>query len=1514
MNLKWSNIRPLNSSQNDAFEELCCQLARSHVSGKAEFRRKGTPDAGVECFAVFPDGTEWAWQAKYFDSLGDSQWSQLDKSVRSALGKHPRITRYFVCVPLNRPDGRKAEEKSAMDRWNERFKKWGRWAADANMSVEFVWWGSSELIEELNRPVHAGRLQFWFGKADLTESWQRDRINEAIVTAGPRYTPAVHVDLPIAMDLKRFGREPVEFEKIHACIPPIRRHLVTLMGFRSSIASKEGVALLDSVDSATRNAIDALSNLEYQPDGVIPLAVAIHRVGDAYSCTVELDEVIRSERQRQEEEGNAKSERDSDALPTPQWRSIEQSISEVQQALLQAEDLCTELDTLMNSHLLVLKGGAGTGKTHLLCDVAMKRLSMGMPTILLMGQRFTTAMEPWQQALSQLHLSSISAEEFVGALESLAQATNRPALILIDALNEGDGTIIWPSHLAAFLAVIERTSWISTILAVRTGFEDYVLPENVRTRAVERVHHGFFGHEFDAVSEFCRHYQIDLPSTPLLSPEFQNPLFLKTLCQGLRAKGECRLPKGGAGISKVFEVHLDAVNCKLAKEHGLDGPARHVHKIVTEFCLEMVERQTKWLSRERACEICDRRLPSRQGSGSSLYNLLLSEGLFIEFPRYNEHGLLVTFAYERFGDYAITQFLLDRHLDLKDIASAFAPEAPLAFIGQHDHFATPGLLAALFTLFPERTGRELPEVVPDLQDGRRHGASFRDSVLWRNPRAFSDETFRLLRGYIASQRDFDETQDLCISLAPVPDHPMNADRLHARLSGVVLPERDRSWSTFLHRTWGNQGAVDRLVMWALSLSPHTELDEESAFLCATTLTWMFTTSNRYLRDRATKALANLLTGRLRIASRIVERFHGVDDPYVLERMYAACYGAAMRTDDVEQLCALAECTFKCSFSENRPPVHILIRDYARGVVERAALLCDNLDLDLAKIRPPYESEWPQIPSDEEFEKYRQSTQYCSVDDIAIHEIWDSVMEEDFARYIIGTNHGHTHWLSLRRCDAQWLTPEEELEAVVSTLTSEELELWECHKCAKAKLEQLNQNALWEVIEAIKVGTDDAAVRNERPSGIAEAETEFERTWKALAERISKERLQQLQQAIDRENDSEQRLPPKFDLTIIQRYILARVFGLGWTRERFGAFDRSVNRVGRSAHKAERMGKKYQWIAYHEIQAYLSDHYQYHDGYYPDIEREYRGPWQDHLRDLDPSHPISSVAGGTHVEPHNPSWWAPQIHSSWGNETDPVGWLKNNKDLPDPMKFLRCVEAQTGHAWLNLSAYLAWEQPLPAGYEWSEVRKRRIWYIFDSFLFRKQDLGDVLKLAKKHNDGGRWWPEPGYWSHAYLGERGWASADNRLLGGQWCKGYEFETLAAWPTAQSYLQESSTQDCSVDESFTLSLPDSHLLRHMGVRWSGRHADYVNADGELMFTDPTVCASGPSSLLTREDKFKDFLEREDLVLVWLLCGEKEIIGPNHSSEFIGRLSISGEYVLDGSEIKGSLRYSPQIGQANS
>ena len=112
MNLDFSNIRTHNGSQAGGFEELVCQLAhlRRPEDALRFVRKEGAGgDAGVECYWVLADQSEECWQAKYFiGGMNPSRWSQLDDSFATALNRHPKLTKYVICLPIDKTDSRRS--------------------------------------------------------------------------------------------------------------------------------------------------------------------------------------------------------------------------------------------------------------------------------------------------------------------------------------------------------------------------------------------------------------------------------------------------------------------------------------------------------------------------------------------------------------------------------------------------------------------------------------------------------------------------------------------------------------------------------------------------------------------------------------------------------------------------------------------------------------------------------------------------------------------------------------------------------------------------------------------------------------------------------------------------------------------------------------------------------------------------------------------------------------------------------------------------------------------------------------------------------------------------------------------------------------------------------------------------------------------------------------------------------------------------------------------------------------
>ena len=105
LNVDFNIISPINGSAKDGFEEFVCQLARKEeIPCTKRFVRNGKPDGGVECYWILEDGSEVAWQAKYFcKAFDNSQYQQIDDSVNKALNAHPNLKRYIILYKIMPP-------------------------------------------------------------------------------------------------------------------------------------------------------------------------------------------------------------------------------------------------------------------------------------------------------------------------------------------------------------------------------------------------------------------------------------------------------------------------------------------------------------------------------------------------------------------------------------------------------------------------------------------------------------------------------------------------------------------------------------------------------------------------------------------------------------------------------------------------------------------------------------------------------------------------------------------------------------------------------------------------------------------------------------------------------------------------------------------------------------------------------------------------------------------------------------------------------------------------------------------------------------------------------------------------------------------------------------------------------------------------------------------------------------------------------------------------------------------
>ena len=962
MSLEWNRLRSWNGSQAAAFEELVCQLASYEPTpSDGRFIRKGVPDAGVECFwslvSVAESIAEYGWQAKFFTSAPSAgQWKQVDSSVETALDKHPNLIRYTVAMAIDRSDARTKRQKSCLGHWHDHVKKWETWARAKDMHVEFHFWGTHEIAERLSRDEHCGRFFFWFSQELFSPQWFRDRLDEAIAIVGPRYTPELNVHLPVSAVFDGLSRSP-EF----------------LQRFRQAYGGVGKAWPKGSLRDLENDLPDEIEKFRQQMDEIIELSKSDCVSGvDCIDWSViqkktrDVRSLLSDIQRRVYDLARKKKEKESAVDGEKRHYHGENSFGFASQTLQRIEEQLTEflsftesdVAQLANTPFFLLVGKAGTGKTHLFSDATRQHVAAGAPAVLLIGSQFRDE-EPWGQILRILNLSC-TRDEFLGALETAAQLAGRRAVIFVDALNEGNGRSLWTTYLPCMIEVMKRYPWVALAVSVRSSYEKLVVPDGLLPDKMTRsVHEGFADQEYEAAKAYFDFYGIELPAVPILTPEFQNPLFLKCFCKGLYNRGLTKIPTGIHGISSVFEFFLNSVNEKLASPDFLDYDEKDnlVQQAVDKIASSESMATSSLITRAEAKKICDQLL-LRQSYEQSLFRHLLSEGILAERVEYDgsgQHEEVILFSYERLADHLIMCALLAKHVDPDNPAKAFLSGQPLGRL--FDGFVclkNQGLAEALAIQGPEMLDREIFELLPEVRDVHSICEAFIESLLWRDPRTISDQCLPYIKQYIAPDESLRHTLlNTLLTLAPNPEHPFNADFLHHHLIKREMAERDAWWSTFLYKEYDEKGSVDRLIDWAWSEADKKHITDDSIRLTGKALIWFLTTSHRFLRDRATKALVALFTDRIGILCRVLPEFVEVNDPYVAERLYAMAYGCALRSNKTALKRQLAEVVYKLVFKDGSPPCHILLRDYARGVIEVA--LRDGLSFkgfDLDKIRPP----------------------------------------------------------------------------------------------------------------------------------------------------------------------------------------------------------------------------------------------------------------------------------------------------------------------------------------------------------------------------------------------------------------------------------------------------------------------------------------------------------------------------------------------------------------------------------
>jgi hypothetical protein len=492
----------------------------------------------------------------------------------------------------------------------------------------------------------------------------------------------------------------------------------------------------------------------------------------------------------------------------------------------------------------------------------------------------------------------------------------------------------------------------------------------------------------------------------LLQDEFANPLFLRLLCEALRAFGVQAAPAGREGIRSIINLLSGAKNQKAAAVCDYDARENRVSAAMLRLAGAMAEAGTTQLPLSKAKELVD---GSPAPQSRSLFAVLEEESLIavVERPAITlggEPAYSVRFTFERVGDHLIVEHLLS---GVHDIKRAFTAGRELHFLSESDASAraNAGLLEALSIQLPETHGVELIDAADGIAPILLQ-ESFIAGLQWRNPAHISDQTRRLVREALSNGDIAALAFEAILGLAARPNHPLNAGFLDRLLGPIPMLTRDPLWADMLETSYSGwservnpRSGVHRLIDTARR-ADLSALPDEVGTLWGVALAWFCASPDRRIRDRATMALVSLFRARSAVLVSLLGRFTESDDEYIAERVLVASYGALLLHPSKPHLHDAASEIYDRYFIKGEPPLNASLRDHARLIIELAVELnVPPPQLGPDRYRPPYTSPWPiQLPSEQGVTSFAEDRKRFP--QMSLVELFGLATGTDFARYIV----------------------------------------------------------------------------------------------------------------------------------------------------------------------------------------------------------------------------------------------------------------------------------------------------------------------------------------------------------------------------------------------------------------------------------------------------------------------------------------------------------------------------------
>lgn len=949
MKINWNEFARYCQDGQDVhakFEDLCRQLFEreflaSNFIHKHLHANPNNP--GIEAEPILDEATNQriGFQAKYFSAAANYSdiKDSAEKTVENYRGDIDKV--YLYCnKPLTRDSLRETEEI---------LKK-------ASIELELI---TDAAILDLVRAKYDYLGKLYFGNHTISHQWFCERAEDMFELLGDRYNRKFNVETEYSLEVSLFVHDKTAVDYIN------NKKTNLFESIEKLSCAGEDEQYLNCLKDATNRLQDVCcQNLETAFEWKNTVEAEIS------DCLREYERKLTECKEERERliaiAFDAEKDKVSKEKAWLKCYEIDQRIRKYTELtdLSKILDIDKREQQLISGDILMIKGDTGIGKTQLLAHKTHMLLQDQRDVLLLVAGTYLNDDPIKKQIVENLDLD-FSFDDLLDILEGKGEREHTIIPIFIDALNEIRDFALWNIALPGIIKAVKKRSMIRMVLTYRTEAESALLTESVINMQQDGTvltinDEGFAKNQMQAVKAFMNAEGILFTPAEYLGYEMTNPLFLTLYCKTYNGEK--------ASLPELYERLLQCANRGIFKSLGNSlknsGYRRSddlVSPLVAQIAEKMLDKGARSIANDELNGLC---FWHDYGLAPEMIIRQLREEHILLCGKYGKHKnqKYYSFAYDQMYDYYAAKAIVENHEDKEELKNYLANSVLQIVDGKPKNLINVDLFVHACALYAEKFREEAICVIDRMtDDGARKEVFSRyiRSFQWRAPRyIWKDRLKKLLSKY---PYDMNDLWDMLFGNSIKIGHPLNADFLHEVLSSYELNQRDYLWTMYINSLrYDESNRVVQLIELYEQGEQMAIQDEKQVELLLTLFAWVLTSSNRWLRDYTSKAMVEILKEHFNLCQVLLEKFKTVNDPYVIQRLYGIVFGACCKQErkEYEEERTLAEFVYEVIFNQTAVYPDILLRDYARLIIER--FLYENPEysgkIDKKKITPPYESE------------------------------------------------------------------------------------------------------------------------------------------------------------------------------------------------------------------------------------------------------------------------------------------------------------------------------------------------------------------------------------------------------------------------------------------------------------------------------------------------------------------------------------------------------------------------------